>query len=227
MRAIAYHRVSTDEQAESGNGLDAQRSTIARAIAHREWALVAEMTDEGRSGSNLNRPALLDALDRLDLGEADVLVVAKLDRLSRSVLDFAAIAQRAKRRGWSVVALDVDVDTTTPTGELVANITSSVAQWERRIIGQRTSEALQAMKARGIRLGRPVKLPGDVRIQIATRRAAGASLRSLADELNDQGIPTALGATWHASTVRAVLRSLDLDCALEEARNRPAIGFMS
>lgn len=211
MKAIAYHRVSTDEQAESGNGLDAQRSTIARAIAHRDWTLVGELTDEGRSGSNLNRPALLEALDQLDRGQAEVLVVAKLDRLSRSVLDFAAITQRAKRRGWSVVALDVDVDTTTPTGELVANITSSVAQWERRIIGQRTSEALQAMKARGVRLGRPVVLADEIRARIAAARSGGSSLRAIADSLNEEGVPTARGGRWHASTVRAVLSSLALD----------------
>lgn len=211
MRAIAYHRVSTDEQAETGNGLDAQRATVARAIAHRDWTLVAELADEGRSGGNLNRPALLDALDRLDRGEADVLVVAKLDRLSRSVLDFAAITERAKRRGWSVVALDVDVDTTTPTGELVANITSSVAQWERRIIGQRTSEALQAMKARGVRLGRPVVLADVVRSRIAAARSAGATFRAIAHELNAESVPTARGGTWHASTVRAVLDSIALD----------------
>ncbi len=211
MRAIAYHRVSTDEQAATGNGLDAQAATVIRAVEARGWSLVATLTDEGRSGGNLRRPALLDALDRLDRGEADALVVAKLDRLSRSVLDFAAITEQAKRRGWSVVALDVDVDTTTPTGELVANITSSVAQWERRIIGVRTSEAMQAMKARGVRLGRPVELPDAVRDLIATERASGATFRAIAEGLNDRSVPTARGGNWHASTVRAVLDSRSLD----------------
>jgi DNA invertase Pin-like site-specific DNA recombinase len=211
VRAITYARVSTDEQAETGNGLDAQRATLTEAVERRGWQLVAELVDEGKSAATLNRPALADALDRLDRGEADALVVAKLDRLSRSVLDFAAITQQAKRCGWAVVALDVDVDMTTPTGELVANITSSVAQWERRIIGARTSEALQAMKARGVRLGRPVELADDVRHRIATERAAGASLRTIADRLNAEAVPTARAGRWHASTVRAVLDSLALD----------------
>jgi DNA invertase Pin-like site-specific DNA recombinase len=211
VRAIAYHRVSTDEQAATGNGLDAQAATVIRAVEARGWSLVATLTDEGRSGGNLRRPALLDALDRLDRGEADALVVAKLDRLSRSVLDFAAITEQAKRRGWSVVALDVDVDTTTPTGELVANITSSVAQWERRIIGARTSEAMQAMKRRGVRLGRPVELPDVVRDRIAAARDAGATLRAIADAFNAEAVPTARGGRWHASTVAAVLGSLTLD----------------
>jgi DNA invertase Pin-like site-specific DNA recombinase len=218
MRAIAYYRVSTDEQAVAGNGLDAQAATIAAAIDTRRWELVAALTDEGRSGGNLRRPALLDALGRLDRGEADVLVVSKLDRLSRSVLDFASITEQAKRRGWSVVALDVDVDTTTPTGELVANITSSVAQWERRIIGARTAEAMQAMKARGVRLGRPVDLPDEVRRRIAADRDAGLSLRVIAEGLNTEAVPTARGGRWHASTVRAVLDSLSLDAEALAAR---------
>jgi len=211
VRAITYLRVSTEEQAESGNGLGAQRATVAAAVEHRGWDLVAELADEGLSAKNLNRPALLEALTRMDAGEADALVVAKLDRLSRSVLDFARITERAKRRGWAVVALDVDVDMTTPTGELVANITSSVAQWERRIIGVRTSEAMQVMKARGVRLGRPVELDDRVRRRIGAERHQGRALRAIARDLNTEQVPTARGGTWHASTVRAVLDSLSLD----------------
>lgn len=212
VRAISYRRVSTDEQADSGAGLDAQAVTIRAALDARGWELVADLVDEGRSASTLTgRPALVDALDRLDRDEADTLVVAKLDRLSRSVLDFAAVAERAKRRGWAVVALDVDVDMTTPTGELLANITSSVAQWERRIIGARTAEALAARKAAGVRLGRPVVLAQHVRHRIADERDAGDSLRTIADRLNTEGVPTARGGRWHASTVRAVLGSLALD----------------
>jgi DNA invertase Pin-like site-specific DNA recombinase len=211
MRAISYLRVSTEEQADSGNGLEAQRAAVTSALDARGWELVEEMADEGRSGKDLNRPALLEALRLLDGGAADVLVVAKLDRLSRSVLDFASIAKRAQRRGWAVVALDVDVDMTTPTGELVANITSSVAQWERRIIAVRTSEAMQAMKARGVRLGRPVELDQAVRSRIESEREEGRSFRRIADALNAEGVPTARGGRWHASTVRGVLVSLGLD----------------
>src|SRR4051794_35241989 len=109
-RAITYARVSTEDQADSGAGLDAQRVTLDAAMAARGWELVGALVDEGRSGGNLNRPALTEALELLDAGKADALVVAKLDRLSRSVLDFAAICARAKRKGWAVVALDVDVD---------------------------------------------------------------------------------------------------------------------
>lgn len=217
MRAITYRRVSTDEQADSGAGLDAQAVTLRAALGSRGWELVADLVDEGRSaGSLTGRPALADALARLDAGEADALVVAKLDRLSRSVLDFASLAERAKRAGWAVVALDVDVDMTTPTGELLANITSSVAQWERRIIGARTADALAARKAAGTRLGRPVELTEAIRQRIAAERAAGDSLRVIADRLNAEAVPTARGGRWYASTVRGVLASLDLDAEAAE-----------
>ena len=202
VRAVAYVRVSTDEQASSGLGLEAQAARTTEAIAARGWSLVATYTDEGRSGKDLRRPELLAALEALDAGAADVLVTAKLDRLSRSVLDFARITERARARGWQVVALDVDVDTSTPTGDLVANITSSVAQWERQVIAARTSEALQALKARGTRLGRPVTLPDEVRARIADERTAGRTLAAIADDLNAENVPTARGGRWHPSTLR-------------------------
>lgn len=138
-----------------------------------------------------------------------------------SVLDFARLTERARRRGWAVVALDVDVDMTTPTGELVANVTSCVAQWGRRIIGVRTSEAMQAMKARGVRLGRPVELPAFVRRHIATERAAGDSLRELVGRLHADAVVTAHGGHWHASTVQVVLRSLELDVPILAHRRGP------
>jgi DNA invertase Pin-like site-specific DNA recombinase len=210
VNVIAYTRVSTDEQAESGLGLDAQRSTIAAAAAGKGWTVIAEYTDNGRSGKDINRPALLDAMNYLD-ANGGALVVAKLDRLSRSVLNFAQIAVRARRHGWAVVALDVDVDTTTPTGELVANITASVAQWERRIISARTSEALQAKKAAGCRLGRPVTLNAEIRTRIITDHAAGNSLAEIARTLNAENIPTARGGRWYPSTIKGVLASVRLD----------------
>ena len=210
MNVIAYTRVSTDEQAESGLGLDAQRATIKAAAAGKGWTIITEYTDNGRSGKDINRPALLDAMTYLDTN-GGALLVAKLDRLSRSVLDFAQIASRARRNGWAVVALDVDVDTTTPTGELVANITASVAQWERRIISARTAEALQAKKAAGCRLGRPVTLDAETRTRIITHHAAGDSLAEIARTLNAENIPTARGGRWYPSTIRGVVASVRLD----------------
>lgn len=210
-KVLAYLRVSTDEQARSGLGLDAQRLAVTEAAKYRQWEIVSEYVEEGRSGKSMKRPVLREALDALDRGEADVLVVSKLDRLSRSVLNFAQIAERAKRGGWSLVALDVDVDTSSPSGELLVNVIAAMAQWEARMIGERTSAALQAKKARGARLGRPVLVSAQARNMIRRERAAGRSLQAIADLLNAKGIQTPTGRDWRKGRVAEVVRSLALD----------------
>jgi len=164
--------------------------------------------ESGASSATLDRAGLREATGRLDRGEAAVLVVAKLDRLSRSVAQGAQVMDQAKRRGWALVALDVQIDTTTPAGELIANVVMSTAQYERRCIGERTRVALAAKREAGVRLGRPQTLTADVVRRIVTDRAAGLSLRAIGAGLTADGIPTAHGgAVWQASTVRAVLRS--------------------
>jgi DNA invertase Pin-like site-specific DNA recombinase len=208
-RVLGYVRVSTDEQHASGAGLDAQRAAIRAEADRRGWQLldvIGEAT--GASSATLQRAGLQDVLARLDAGEADVLVVAKLDRLSRSVAQGAQVMERAQRRGWSLVALDFGLDTTTPAGEMVANVILSTAQYERRLIGQRTRDALAAKRAAGVRLGRPQSLSDAVVARVAAERAAGRSFRAIAAALQADGVPTARGgATWHASAVRAVAES--------------------
>src|SRR6185437_7338010 len=101
---------------------------------------------------NLKRPHLQAALAACRAGEATGLVVAKLDRLSRSLIDFARLLEEAKKHGFNVVALDLGVDLSTPSGEFLANVMASAAQWERRIIGERTKSALAVKRAQGMRL---------------------------------------------------------------------------
>ena len=109
---------------------------------------------------------------------------------------------------WALVALDCAVDTTTPAGEAMANVLATFAQFERRLIGARTKEALAVKKAQGVQLGRPRQLPSKVRSRIRRRRAAGKSFATIAGELNRDNVPTAHGGKrWHPSTVRAVLVS--------------------
>ncbi len=206
MRAIGYARVSTDGQVESGAGLDAQVSVMRAECVRRGWDLLRVAIDAGASGKSLNgRPELTGALDALDAGEAEVLLAAKLDRVSRSVLDFAALMARADRRGWRIVVLDVNVDTTTATGELMTNVVAAFAQYERRLVGQRTRDALAAKKAAGVVLGRPRTLEQALRERIIAERTAGRSLREIAEALTAEGVPTAQGgARWYASTVRHV-----------------------
>ena len=209
LRAVLYLRVSTAEQADSGAGLAAQEQTLRAAAERKGWQIAAVLTDAGASGKSLSgRPALAEALALVESGEADVLAVAKLDRLSRSLLDFAGLMARAQRDGWGLLALDVDVDTTTPSGRLVANVMASVAEWERETIGQRTKDALAVKRAQGVRLGRPTSLSADVVARIVAERAAGRTMTAIADRLNAEGVPTARGGVrWYQSTVRAVLTS--------------------
>lgn len=215
-RAIGYSRVSTGQQVESGLGMDAQRAAIEAEAAHRGWELLELATDGGLSGSSMRRrPALRGVLDRLDHGQADVLVVAKLDRLARSVVDLGAILTRARKHDWALVALDLGVDTSTSTGELVANVMMSVAQWERRRIGERVGDTHEQRRRRGLRAGEPPRLPDDVRHRIASEVAAGRSLRAIADNLAADSIPPLRGTRWHPSTIRHVAHSVALDHALQ------------
>jgi len=207
VRALGYIRVSTDEQVGSGLGLDAQRRVLQAEAERRGW-LLEVVVEEGRSGKDLNRPALVAALERLDRRQADVLVVAKLDRLSRSVADFGGLLDRAGRRKWSVVCLDLGVDTTTPVGAFTSHVVSAAAEYERRLIGQRTRDALAEKRAQGVRLGGPQLLPLDVVRRIVTERAAGRSLPVIAAALAADEVPTARGGSrWYPSTIAAVLRS--------------------
>ena len=211
MRAVGYLRVSTIEQAESRAGLDAQRAAIEGEASRRGWDLVEVLEDAGLSGRSLTgRLGLFDALTRLGKGEADVLFVAKLDRLSRSLADFAGLLERARREGWAVIGLDLGVDTTTPAGELVASVMASVAVWERRAIGERTKEALAVKRAQGVRLGRPPVIGEEVRDHVRRRRTAGLTLRAIAAELDLAGVPTARGGSrWQPETVRKLLAQAD------------------
>lgn len=213
-KVIGYLRVSTDEQAVSGLGLGDQRAVIAAEAARRGWADIEFLADEGFSAKNLSRPSIATALDMLGRGQASVLVVSKLDRLSRSLLDFATLMDRAKREGWELVVLDLAIDTTVPSGQLMANVMAAFAEYERQLIGARTSAALQQLKAQGKRLGRPRTLPAEVTVRIVSARKEGQTLAGIAESLNRDGVATARGgARWYPSTVKAVLTSAELDAA--------------
>ena len=209
-RVLAYVRVSTEEQKGSGAGLAAQRAAILGECERRGWHLVDVIEDAGYSAKDLRRPGVQTALETLRFGKADALVVAKLDRLGRSMLDFTALMATAQKQGWALVALDCAVDTTTPAGEAMANVLATFAQFERRLISQRTKDALAAKKAQGVRLGRPRSLPDDVVKRIVRERKRGQKLVTIADKLTEDGIATAQGgAKWYPSTVAAVLKSVE------------------
>lgn len=203
---VGYLRVSTAEQADSGLGLDAQRAAIEQECDRRGWNLADVHVDAGYSGKAVaGRPGLAAALCAVESGQAGGLVVAKLDRLSRSLVDFAGLLARAQAGGWNVVALDLGVDLSTPAGEFLASVMASAAQWERRIIGQHTRDALAVKRAQGARLGRPRSLPDELRAEILAARAAGAGWSAIAADLNARGVPTVQGGQrWWPATVRKI-----------------------
>jgi len=206
VKAVGYIRVSTEDQADSGAGLEAQRTAIQEQCQRRGWDLVTIHADTASARSLASRPGLARALADIDQGAASALVVAKLDRLSRSLLDFSALMERSRKKGWALVALDLGVDTTTPAGEMMANVLAVFAQFERRLIGQRTREALAVKRLQGVRLGRrPVIMPATITM-IRRARSRGQTLASIAALLNNESVPTAHGGQrWHVSTVQAVL----------------------
>ena len=204
MRVIGYVRVSTEEQGLSGAGLQAQRAAIIAESERRGWTLIEIIEDVG-SGKSLRRPGIRAALDTLAAGKASALVVAKLDRVSRSLLDFAKIMATAQKQSWALVALDVQVDTTSPSGEAMAHMLATFAQFERRLISERTKQALAQKRASGVRLGAPPEIDPSIAQRIRTERKAGRTLREIAERLNDDGVATARGGRWYASTLQRVL----------------------
>lgn len=208
MRVLAYVRVSSEEQADSRAGLEAQRAAIESECQRRGWEIVEVIEDAGYSAKDLRRPGVRAALEQLERKQADALVVAKLDRLSRSMLDFTAVMATAQRQGWALVALDCAVDTTTPSGEAMAHVLAVFAQFERRLIGQRTREALAVKKAAGVRLGRPASISPELARRIRSMRTRGKTLQQICDQLNDGGVPTPRGgAVWRPTSLRAVLHT--------------------
>lgn len=207
-RVIGYTRVSTEEQSVSGAGLAAQRATIEDECTRRGWHLVDVIEDAGYSGKNLDRPGMARALAMLDQRQAGGLVAAKVDRVSRSVLDFAGLLDHARRGRWALVVLDLGVDTSTPAGEMLAQVTAVIAQYERKLIGQRTRDGLAIKKAQGVILGRPQALPDELVARIVTAHRVGKGLAPIARMLEEEGVPTARGGTrWYASTIAGVLKS--------------------
>jgi DNA invertase Pin-like site-specific DNA recombinase len=212
-RYISYYRVSTSKQGESGLGLEAQRTAVARFLSSQNAGddqPIAEFTEIESGKRSKNRPQLLAALDLCRTQKA-MLVIAKLDRLARNVHFISGLMQNKVE----FVAVDMP-----QANNLTIHILAAVAEDEALRISARTKAALEAAKARGTRLGNPrwqesiqaarqahnagVVAP-ELLAMVREDRAKGMTLRAIADRLNALGLHTAKGSNWYASTVRAVL----------------------
>lgn len=229
MRIIGYVRVSTEEQAQDGVSLTIQRDRVTAYCELHGLDLVAIEADEGVSAKSLNRPALKRALDRLRAGEADGMVITKLDRLSRSVADWAALIDGyfGERGGRHLASVGDSIDTRSAAGRLVLNVIMSVAQWEREKLSEQVGEAMAYLKRKGMSTGQvPYGMrlanPSDpddgrleihpdeepIRREIVAMRADGLSARKIARLLTARGVPTKTrkSETWEAGSVRSILR---------------------
>jgi DNA invertase Pin-like site-specific DNA recombinase len=208
MKALIYTRVSTNEQGRSGISLEHQ-AQACEALAAREGLEVVEVLTEVKSGGSLRkRPVLTEALDRLAKGEAQVLVVAKLDRLSRSLLDFATMLHRSEAQGWSLIVGDLGLSTTTPVGRLQASIVAAVAEFERERIRQRARETHEVQRSQGRRMGGKAVTSREVVEYAARLRSLGQTYAAIANALNEAGHkPARGGQMFHPASVRALLLS--------------------
>ena len=137
MKTVGYIRVSTDKQADRGVSLDAQAEQIRAMAVVQGGELIDIIVDGGESAKTLNRPGMTRLLALVDAGEVKAVIVAKLDRLTRSVKDLCTLLERFERRGVALVSVAESLDTGSAAGRLVLNIMTAVSQWERRSVNGR------------------------------------------------------------------------------------------
>jgi DNA invertase Pin-like site-specific DNA recombinase len=222
---IGYRRVSTREQADSGAGMAAQHLVID-TWAKANGKTIVWLEDDGYSAATIDkRPALVKALTMIRNGQAGGIVVAKLDRLSRSMLDFVLLLEDSQRYNWQLVALDFGLDTSTPAGEMMIGILMLFAQFERRLISQRTKDGLAAKKAAGVRLGAERVISDELLREVCgIFLDCGEGYAATARSLNVTDTPTATGkGRWHPDSVRKLLLTEYGAAALIEARELDAV----
>ncbi|MGD0089888.1 MAG: recombinase family protein [Planctomycetota bacterium] len=222
-QAIAYLRVSTEEQAASGLSLEAQELKIRAYCVANDLELVRVLCDAGVSGKNItDRPQLQAALEMLRAKKAGVLVVLKLDRLSRSTRDILDLADRCQKEGWCLASLSEKLDTCSAAGRLVLSVLASMAQFEREQGAERTRLALQQKRVRreltgevpfGWSLGSDGKALVPVDAEQATLRKIkafrekGLSYGKIARLLSIVRVPTKQGRTdWHPQVVYRIVK---------------------
>lgn len=212
-RYIAYYRVSTNRQGQSGLGLDAQKEAVTRYLNGGEWEIIEEYT-EIESGKNNNRPQLHAALAACKKHHA-TLIIAKLDRLARNVFFISGLMES----GIEFIAVD-----NPNANRLMLHMLAAFAEHEREQISQRTKDALAAARERGVELGKngknlaaqnkeaAIQFIQAIRPQISSIRADGYhTSTSITNELNKRQIPTFTGGStrWHQSQVYRLLKRMD------------------
>ncbi len=221
-KAIGYIRVSTTHQAQDGVSLEAQRSKIESWCAANDYELVAVHDDSGISGKRAdNRPGLEKSVTDVCKVKG-ALVVYSLSRMSRSVRDAIGISERLNASGADLVSLSEQIDTTSPSGRLIFNIFSSLSQFERELVSQRTKDSLTWKRQNGERLGNcPYGYTGNESGMLVKHdaeqanvslikelRNSGAKLKEIQGELERRGIVNRGGSCkWRLETLSVVCRA--------------------
>lgn len=208
MEVIGYTRVSTAEQAAEGWTLAQQRKDIEAECHRRGWTLVEVIEDAGYTGRNDERPGLHRALTLLGRrrNPPKAIVVTRLDRLARSLVNLATYIDLSAKQGWGLVALDQELNTTTANGRLVARIIASVAQWESEVNGERVREGMAEARANGKRFGYEVQVDPQTTARIVRARNRGRSYAAIARTLDKSTPPPGGGARWYPSTVERIYK---------------------
>jgi site-specific DNA recombinase len=226
-KAVGYIRVSTDKQTEHGVSLEAQQAKIAQYAALYDLELVDIIIDAGASAKTLERPGLQRALGLLRKGQANALLVAKLDRLTRSVKDLGTLVDTYfSSDKITLLSVADSIDTRTAAGRLVLNVLGSVAQWERETISERTADAMAHKRANGQRTslyapyGFQIAADGQTLVAdeseqallgaIRDARSRGLTHRAIVSELARQGFTTRKGTPLHLKQVQRIMQHAHL-----------------
>ena len=190
LRAAIYTRKSSEEGLEQAfNSLDAQRDACAAYIKSQGWSAVEERFDDGgQSGGTLDRPALQRLLNRVEERRVDVIVIYKIDRLTRSLADFARLAEMLDGSEVSFVSVTQQFNTTTSMGRLTLNMLLSFAQFEREVTGERIRDKIAASKRKGMWMGGFVPLGYDaIDRQLVINRREADTVRTIYRLYRDLG----------------------------------------
>lgn len=218
MKAILYCRVSTEYQADEGHSLEAQAAKLKQSAVDRDIPVVEIITDDGRSGKTLKRPGLMRAFQMLQKDEADTLIVTKLDRLTRSLIDLQHCIYNVFDK-YTLISLGDSIDTSTANGRLMINLLGSVLQWEREAIQERTLDTIRNLRETGKvyckriyghrdnGAGNLVEVENEqtiIKLMLA-KRAEGESYSGIARRLNRDRVAPPSGQNWYHNTVRDII----------------------
>lgn len=220
MRAAGYGRVSTEEQANEGHSLEAQREKNITYIQLQKWTLVGYFSDPGYSGKNLERPDIKRLISEIELGHIDALVVHKLDRLTRNIGDLYNLLELFEKHRVKFVSISENIDTSTAMGRMFVFMLGIFAQWYRENLGEEVKKGMSQRAKKGLHNvtvplygyerredGKLIVKPEEAKWVrwIFEQYLAGIGSTNIAKRLNDMGVRRNRGAKWDQHKVMMTL----------------------